>query len=218
MNRGELVCRSRLLATAMGLDMRTFAIPASVEDEGRAEREVRDFVRQWVGLLADQRYAEALDLISPEIPPGSGSVDARNAPTWTPQLLESVIGNYGTPEPVEGQPQSYKVVPLDASLRSPFEENIYIDFDHEAIAKLHGGPPSDQDSEPRAGWLRTKLSMFRRRRGPARPRNHWLGGAEFALPLDFARGHDLSDLSARIRFKPVTQSEMVAVLLDIHVL
>ena len=38
------------------MSMRTFAIPAGVEDEKRSEQAIRDFVRQWVGLLADAGF------------------------------------------------------------------------------------------------------------------------------------------------------------------
>ena len=104
-------------------NMRTFAIPASVEDEKGTEQEIRNFLRLWIGLLADRKYAEALDLLSREIPPGSGSVDSRKAPRWTPSLLEAVIANYGTCEPVVDppMPQTYSVVPLDSSLLEAFE-------------------------------------------------------------------------------------------------
>jgi hypothetical protein len=57
--------------------MTTFDIPMSAEAEDRAETDIRDFLTLWVGLLADRKYAEALDLLSPEIPRGSGSIPAR---------------------------------------------------------------------------------------------------------------------------------------------
>jgi hypothetical protein len=198
--------------------MRTFAIPATAEKEKRAEHELKDFVTHWVSLLADHKYAEALDLLSPEIPRGSGSVDSHQAPRWTPHLLEAVIANYGTPTAVEGQPQSYAVVPLDASLRDAFDTNVSIDFDREAISNLNAESILPPEREPQMGLLSKTLSFLGKSRGVAKTRKPWLGGAEFALPLNFERGNDISDLSVRMQFKPVSQSEMVLVLLDIHVL
>ena len=198
--------------------MKTFVIPSTVEDEKSAEREIRDFVRKWVGLLADQKYAEALAALSPDIPSGSGSVDSRRAAQWTPELLGTVIANYGTPEPVEGQLQRYSVVPLDASLSDPFEANVFIDFDREAISNLDVALTPSQDTRSQRSWLSSTLSLLRKGPDVAKRRKNWIGSAEFALPLNLERGNDLSDLSVRMRFKPLTKAEMVLVLLDIHVL
>jgi hypothetical protein len=205
--------------------MTTFDIPTSAEAEDRAETDIRDFLTLWVGLLADRKYAEALDLLSPEIPRGSGSVDSRKIPHWTPSLLEAVIANYGTPEPVLNppMPQSYAVAPLDSELRGAFEANVSIDFDRSAISGLDRSPISPEAKRPQGnkkiGWLSTKLAQLGRSRSAAKSgKTPWLGGADFQLPLNFQRGNDLSDLSARMRFKPVTKTEMVLVLLDIHVL
>jgi hypothetical protein len=197
--------------------VKKFVIPSTAESEKRAEREIRDFVRQWVRLLADQKYAEALAALSAEIPSGSGSVDSRRAAQWTPKLLGAVIANYGTPEPIEGQFQRYSVVPLDDSLSEAFDANLSIDFDREAIANLDAEQESSQDTKPQ-GWLSSKLSLLRKSPDVAKRRKNWIGDAEFALPLNLERGNDLSDLSVRMRFKPFTKAEMVLVLLDIHVL
>ena len=198
--------------------MKTFGIPATVQDEKRVEREIREFVTQWVGLLAEQKYSEALAPLSPEIPTGSGSVDSRKSPHWTPQLLKTVIANYGTPNPVDGQPQSYVVVPLDASLRDAFEANLSVDFNREVIATLAVGIDSPLESRPTTGWPSRLLSLMTKNPVATKTRNTWVGSAEFALPLNLERGDDLSDLSARMFFKPITTTEMVLVLLDIHVL
>jgi hypothetical protein len=196
--------------------MKSFAIPDRVEDEKAREQEIREFLRQWVGLLADRKFSEALGHLSPEILPGSGSVDSRKAPLWTPALLAAVIANYGTPEPVEGQPQSYAVVPLDSSLREPFDANVTIDFDRDAIAGLDRGM-NLPEVKPRS-WLATRLRHLGWWRSTVNACKTCVGGVDFALPINFARGNDLSDLSARMLFKPVGSGKFVLVLLDIHVL
>jgi hypothetical protein len=198
--------------------MKTFRIPTTIQEEKKAGHEIREFVTLWVGLLAEQKYTEALEPLSPEIPRGSGSVDSRESPRWTPQLLESVIANYGTPKPVEGQPQSYVVVPLNSSLRDPFEANISVDFNREVVATLNDGIDSPMKSKPTTRWLSRMLSVMRRNPGTTKTRGLWIGTAEFSLPLNFERGNDLSDLSVRMLFKPLAKTEMVLVLLDIHVL
>jgi hypothetical protein len=107
---------------------KTFAIPIEAKDAPEIEQEVKDFVRQWVGLLAERKFEEALAQLSPEVPSGSGSVDARQSMQWTPSLLEAVITNYGTPEPWDGGPQAYAVVPLDDALSVAFEERVSVSF------------------------------------------------------------------------------------------
>ena len=109
--------------------MKTFAIPVGLQDEKRVAQEIRDFAREWVGLLADGECAEALALLSPEIPPQSGSVDASKEPQWRPALLEAVIANYGTPVRDEGDHRTYSVVPLNNSLRDEFESRVVVSFD-----------------------------------------------------------------------------------------
>jgi hypothetical protein len=64
--------------------VKTFRIPETIQDEKAVEREIRKFVIGWVGLLAAQKYSEALEPLSPEIPRGSGSVDSRKSPHWNP--------------------------------------------------------------------------------------------------------------------------------------
>jgi hypothetical protein len=197
--------------------VKTFRIPETIQDEEGVEREIRNFVTGWVGLLADQRYSEALEPLSPEVPRGSGSVDSRKSPHWTPQLLETVIANYGTPNPVEGQSRPYAVVPLDIWLRDAFEANLSVDYNREVIATLDNGMDSPPEPKPTSGWA-SRLLYIIRENPSAKTRNVWVGSAEFALPLNLERGNDLSDLSVRMVFKPITKREMVLVLLDIHVL
>jgi hypothetical protein len=102
--------------------MRTLPITASDE-------EIKQLVRDWVGLLAEEKYAQAVDMISAEVPEGSGSVDSRQVAAWTPELLQNVISNYGIPEPWEGQEQVYRVVPIAAAFEQLFEDLLKVDRD-----------------------------------------------------------------------------------------
>ena len=100
--------------------MRTLSITASDE-------EIKQLVRDWVWLLAEENYIQAVELISPEIPEGSGSVNSRQATQWSPELLRKVINNYGIPEPWEGQEQVYCVVPVTPSIQGVFEDFLTVD-------------------------------------------------------------------------------------------
>ena len=55
----------------------------------RTDKAVRSAIERWVGLLADQRFEEALAMLA-------------RSEQWTPELLVSVIGNYGSVEPRDG--------------------------------------------------------------------------------------------------------------------
>jgi hypothetical protein len=103
--------------------MKTLLISASDED-------VKNVIRQWVGFLAGEQYDKALELISPAVLPGSGSLDHKAAPRWTAQLLEAVINHYGLPEPVDDSTHRYKVAPVDASLQAMFEARLDVDRQH----------------------------------------------------------------------------------------
>ena len=46
----------------------------------------------------------------------------------------------------------------------------------------------------------------------------YVGGAHVDLPLNFERGSEVSDLTARFYFRQVNRHEMALVLLDIHML
>jgi hypothetical protein len=52
------------------------------------DTDVLELVRSVVGLLARQRYTEALRLLDPD----------RAYANWTPSLVRRVIENYGSPE------------------------------------------------------------------------------------------------------------------------
>lgn len=52
----------------------------------RTDQAVRSVVERWVGLLVEERFDEAMEMLGP-----SG--------TWTPELLAAVVRNYGSIEP-----------------------------------------------------------------------------------------------------------------------
>ena len=73
-------------------------LPAEASDE-----EILDAVREWVGLLAEERYKEAYDfVVNPE----------HNPWHWSPQLLEKVIRSYGSYHKQE----LFRVTPLEEAV------------------------------------------------------------------------------------------------------
>lgn len=87
---------------------------------------MRHHLREWGGLLSKQRYHDAVDWLSPEIPDQSGSTSHT---IWTPEFLETVISNYGLDEPIEGVDWRYSVAPLTADMEESFENSMWIDYD-----------------------------------------------------------------------------------------
>lgn len=87
---------------------------------------MRLYLREWVELLSERRFCEAVEWLSPEIPDSSGSTSKR---VWTPELLESVISNYGLDEPFEGDDWRYSVAPLTDELEAAFRKSLKVDFD-----------------------------------------------------------------------------------------
>ena len=71
-------------------------LPLEASDE-----EILEAVRQWVGLLIEERYKEACDLmVNP----------AHNLWHWSPQFLEETIRSYGfSPD----KPEIYRVTSLE---------------------------------------------------------------------------------------------------------
>jgi hypothetical protein len=64
-------------------------------------------IKQWVGLLAQERYDEAVRWLYR--PPTTGTI-------WTPSLLQSLVTNYGLTEP-RGDGKTYRVTPHAAAKR-----------------------------------------------------------------------------------------------------
>lgn len=93
--------------------------------ETNAEQ-IRADLLEWFDMLAAGRFADAVDFLSPEIPDGSGST---NETRWTPELLASVIANYGVEQPFEGQDWRYRVAPLTSDLLPAFDRHFDIDFE-----------------------------------------------------------------------------------------
>lgn len=121
-------------------------LPLTASDE-----EVKEVVRHWVALLAEEDYAAAVEMISPEVLPANGSVDFKDAAEWTPELVQAVINHFGTPEPIEGEEHIYTVVPVvvdgDDSLQEDFEKRLQVDrgsfcqFGQEYVGGVHVGLP-----------------------------------------------------------------------------
>ena len=70
-----------------------------------SDSQILDLVRAWADSLATEDYAGALAL-----------VDAR--PHWTPELLRTVITNYGSVEPMRDG-STYRVTPIDTAHGGP---------------------------------------------------------------------------------------------------
>lgn len=88
--------------------------------------QVRTDLLGWLDMLAQGRYADAVDFLSPAIPDESGSTKETR---WTPELLESVIANYGLVEPMEGEDWRYRVAPLTNELLPLFSDQLDIDLE-----------------------------------------------------------------------------------------
>jgi hypothetical protein len=152
---------------------------------GVSAEQVRADLLGWIDLLSAGRYADAVDFLSPEIPDQSGSTDETR---WTPELLESVISNYGLDEPIEGEDWRYRVAPLTNELLPTFDERLDIDLD---FGMWEG---STADGSRLAGAIHADM------------------------PLVYEDGPAMSDLTARFMFKHFADGRMALVLLDIHVL
>lgn len=99
-----------------------------------SDEEIKQIIRKWLLLLAQEEYDAAVEMISPEILPFNGSVDVKHHQYWTAALLASVINNYGLPFPLEGQERIWKVVPIEDTFRQEFED--YLDVDRESFERL----------------------------------------------------------------------------------
>jgi hypothetical protein len=156
--------------------MRKFPIGTSDED-------LKKVIRLWVASLAEEKFDQALELISPAVPPGGGSLDHQEVPAWTEQVLEAVINNYGLSEPLEGLDYKHTVAPLDADMREAFEEQLHVD--------------------------RRPFRVFG---------ETFVGMIHVDLPIAYQDRVGMSDLTARFYLRPVDETHMVLMLLDIHVL
>src|SRR5438552_1235846 len=87
------------------------------------EEGIRRIVRQWIDLLAEDHYEEALALlyVAPDKRPGQ--IVPENGPHWTAEELRTVIayyGNYDDAVMEEGEPP-FRVVPVTDKNRQQFE-------------------------------------------------------------------------------------------------
>ncbi len=74
-------------------------------------------VRDWVALLVEERYREAYDYLSHAW-----------GDQWSPQLIETVIHNYGSVEPLQDG-TTYRVTPLDTATGGPAPRHEVDRFD-----------------------------------------------------------------------------------------
>jgi hypothetical protein len=101
--------------------MKTFPSPPTEED-------IKQIIRDWVDLLAQERFDEAAEMLLPEVIPGNGSISEKQYSAWTGDLIRDVLHYGGNPTPYEGQREFYKVVALPDSLQERFEAllDVYI--------------------------------------------------------------------------------------------
>ena len=97
-------------------------IPLTPSDE-----DIKQVIRDWVDLLSQGRFDDALAVFAPETIPGSGSVNAKRHPQWTAELLEQIIRNGGTTYEYYDFPgqRTWKVVPVEDSFRQDFEDRLW---------------------------------------------------------------------------------------------
>ncbi len=166
--------------------MKTLPLEAS-------DQEILDAVREWVGLLIEERYTDAYEFLYHE----------ESSHAWAPELIAALIQNYGSPEPLDGN-EIFKVTSLeDARVDPPnymplrHDVHRYRDYDPEGFVwQLEGGK-------------KTKLFL---RDLPTLNEN--LGGyIWFDLPLN---GY-ASDLTATLDFR-VVNNHFVFELKNIHVM
>lgn len=106
--------------------MRLFDIPGDATEQAAVEAALRGCVEDWVGLLAKQDYAGALELILHEVPKGAqwpGKGD------WSPRQLENNIAFHGLLEDPGDLDFHYKVVPLAGSLLGEFRRAMTVWFE-----------------------------------------------------------------------------------------
>ncbi|MGC4045769.1 MAG: hypothetical protein QM758_18420 [Armatimonas sp.] len=97
--------------------------PANVSDEI-----LREWVYEWIDLLAAGEFDKAAVQLYPEVIPNNGSISAVKYPVWTGELMERVIGYGGIPEPVTpDDPRFARVIPIENSFREEFERRFTID-------------------------------------------------------------------------------------------
>jgi hypothetical protein len=73
-----------------------------------SDRDILDAVREWVGLLAEERYAEAHAWLH----------HGKGGEHMTPELIAALIRNYGSIEPVRTG-ETFRVTPIDQAAPAP---------------------------------------------------------------------------------------------------
>lgn len=159
------------------------------------EEEVKDFVIAWNELLAQEKYAEALDFILYD---NTQEIDGKIW-VWTPKKLEAAVFTYGMPwfskEEIEKQygagSADYRVTSLLQVSRDQLE--ISIEYFEQTITP-----------EKAKLWGISKLDY-----------ENIIGEILFdGVPLN----GDRSDLTALFWIKRVNEKEMTLVFRDLHVM
>ncbi len=97
-----------------------------------SDSQILDAVQDWAACLVAENYGEALALI-----------DAR--PHWTPELLRTVITNYGSIEPMRDG-SKYRVTPLSTAHGGPTPRHE-VDRAHDRISVWYDLPLNGEWSD-----------------------------------------------------------------------
>lgn len=158
-----------------------------------SDQEILDAVREWAGLLIEERYSDAYEFLYHEA----------RLQRWTPELIATLIHHYGSLEPLDGN-EVFKVTSLEEAKVDPpgsrplrHDVHRYRDYDPEDFVwQFEGGK-------------KTKIFL----RDLPRLNEHMGGYVWFDLPLN---GY-VSDLTATLDFR-VVDNHFVFELQDIHVM
>lgn len=120
--------------------MKTLPLEAS-------DQEILDAVREWVGLLIEERYADAYEFLYHDEAP------------WTPDLIATLIRNYGSTELVRDG-EVFKVTPLEEAIVDPPK---YMPLRQDVHRYKVAGPGDfawrDGDDENPGGYIWFDLSL-----------------------------------------------------------
>lgn len=144
------------------------------------EEQVKQWVREWIALLGEQRYEEAISWLHPNVS-RYGQFDH-----WTAKRLQAIINNYGIEKPIPEDTWVYQPIPVTEELREDFERNFSV------------GLPDSDDSDDY--WGRDNMNIH------------------VDLPLLHESGEFISDVTARMILRRVSENEIGVELFDAHVM
>jgi hypothetical protein len=160
-----------------------------------SDQEILDAVREWVGLLIAERYADACAFLHHE--------DDPHLPHWTPELMRTLIQNYGSLESRHND-EVFKITSLEEAKVDPPKhmpprhevDRFQDDHSEGSVGVIAGGKTTEIHSSD-----------------TARRQTTFLGSVWFDLPLN---GY-WSDLTATLDLR-VLNNQVVFELNDIHVM